>query len=120
MGEGRIPTQCQAGGGTGASGAAGRAGQGREVSGMLERPSSSEPSFMGAVSPALGSVLAVLSALDHPHTQGSDGGSGIPSPGVAGNSFFLPGTFLHHRPRAGREELQLKCTVQDSHSFFLL
>lgn len=55
-------------------------------SGMLEKPSWCDPSFMGEKNPTLGSVLAEIPALDHPPTQGSAGGSGI-RPAGTGNSF---------------------------------
>lgn len=93
--------QCQAQGGTGACGAAGRAGLDATDPGALEKPSSSDPSFMGDINPSLGCVLAVLPALDHPHRQGRDGGSGIPSPAGTGNSFSSLAPLLHHRPGAG-------------------
>lgn len=91
-------------------------GQGRD-SGMLGKPSSSDPSFMGDKNPTLGSVLAEIPALDPPHTQGSAGGSGI----LQGQGIPFPPWHIPAAQTPGcREELQLKCTIQDSHSFVLL
>lgn len=60
------------------------------------------------INPALGSVLAVLWII--PTSREVMVSQEIP--------FSSP--LLHHRAGAGREELQLKCTIQDSHGFFLL
>lgn len=93
------------------------AGHGTEVSGMLERPSSSEPSFMGAKSRSgLGPGCAVSSGCS------SQAGKGwwVRDPFTWRDREFLFPPWHLAAPQASgwREELQLQCTIQDSHGFF--
>lgn len=95
------------------------AGPGTEVSGMLERPSSSEPSFMGAKSRSgLGPGCAVSSGCS------SQAGKGwwVRDPFTWRDREFLFPPWHLAAPQASgwREELQLQCTIHDSHGFFLL